>query len=225
MDGIDLVLTIEDRLGITLSDDETIRVGTVGALCALVNSKIHGIEDRCASAAAFYNIRRVFVEQGVVRREDCRPGTELAEVFPPEQLRRIWRRLRRVLVDLPELVFDESGERGAMNGRGVFLGCCVVAFALSLAVFGAAILLAWAFLIPVLLYVNSLLIEQDRRAMPQHLVTVGDLARDCARFQLANNAPLDAEVIRVVRQLTAECSGVSFEDVSMETDFVRDLGA
>lgn len=76
MDGVDLVVRIEQEFAIALGDDEASRVLTVGDLCALVLASTAG---RLTRAQVEDAVRRVVSEQLGVSFERTTLGTRFVE--------------------------------------------------------------------------------------------------------------------------------------------------
>jgi len=78
LDGVELLLAVEDAFHIHLADDEAGSVYTVGDLHNLVISKLQGQDSkRCLTSVAFYRTRRGIIDTLGIDRREVRPATHL----------------------------------------------------------------------------------------------------------------------------------------------------
>lgn len=111
LDAVELVMAVEEKFGISISDEEATKALTVGDLKGLVRAKLD-ISDAagCLTQRAFHLIRRnATAEFGVLRRS-LRPDTSLETVVPQSTRRESWQHFQVVLrvAQLPELVRPHS---------------------------------------------------------------------------------------------------------------------
>lgn len=231
LDGVELVMEVEDRFGVTLLDSECQQVRTVADLAALVISRLPSASIACPSARAFYQVRRLLVDHAHMERSRVRPDTRWEELFPHD-LPRMWNGLRALEHRLPPLAFAPGVEVaiGYAGLVGVFatLGGAAVAWhqlglmagALTLGLGLALLATARGFLHPL------------RTRVPVGLGRLGDLARHWGGCRLTLSGELgpggrliqQQRVLDEVRAITSEQLGVPLERVKAESDFVRDLG-
>jgi hypothetical protein len=105
LEGMDLLLCLEDRFGICLNDGEALSVQTVGQLHALVMGKLKERRSRtCLSSAVFYRVRRVLSAEIGVPRRHVRLDTSTEFLLPEEVRPRAWQHLGTALeLQLPGL--------------------------------------------------------------------------------------------------------------------------
>ena len=78
LEGVELVMDVEDRFGTSFPDAELERMQTVGDLLNFIMARIRSQNsDACPSAAMFYPIRKILVDQFNVDRSNVRPSTRL----------------------------------------------------------------------------------------------------------------------------------------------------
>jgi hypothetical protein len=92
LDGVEIILRVEEEFAISLEDDELFTTKTVGELYALVLSKLETTPS-CLSSKAFYVTRKVLTEVLHVSKRSMRPSTHLAEFFPEETRRARWQQV------------------------------------------------------------------------------------------------------------------------------------
>lgn len=129
LDGVELILRIEDEFSISISDEEAGAARTVGDLCTLVTGKLDG-STSCAASKAFYRTRRAIVDTLELPRRSVRPSTWLEPLLPqPTRIKR-WKEIgARIQLDLPPLVHAKRWRDGFM--------------AISVGVAGIPVIAAW----------------------------------------------------------------------------------
>jgi len=127
LDGVELILDIEEEFRVEIPDDEAGRMTTVGELWDYL--KTHAAmsdPETCATSAAFYALRRGLTQVAGVPREEIRPATELPTLFPKEARRNKWHALQREIdLTLPNLVLA-TWLRRALDVAG-YLGAGAIA--------------------------------------------------------------------------------------------------
>ena len=110
LDGVQLVMEIEERFGIDIPDEDAAKIITVGDLYQLVFSKLTGTKtDRCLTSAALYRLRRGFVEGLGMSRGEIAPSLALEVILPRKGRRGKWRLLQQAApVEVPDLQFPKS---------------------------------------------------------------------------------------------------------------------
>jgi hypothetical protein len=105
LDGVELILAVEDAFQITITDEEAGTIVTVGDLHDLVMAKLHSQDcGRCLTSAAFYRTRQGIAESLGIARRDIRPSTSLDAILPRSGRRQSWRRIQEVAnLNLPAL--------------------------------------------------------------------------------------------------------------------------
>jgi len=107
LDAVELVMAVEEKFGITISDEEATNTLTVGDLKRLVHSKLKVSDaDGCLTQRAFQLLRKNAISQFGIDRHNFRPETALDTVVPLSSRRESWASFQSALgVDeLPELV-------------------------------------------------------------------------------------------------------------------------
>ena len=107
LDAVELVMAVEEKFGIIITDEEATKTLTVGDLKHLVRAKLDVADaDGCLTQRAFHLIRKnATAEFGILRR-NLRPDTTLEAVVPHSNRRESWRNFQVALgvAELPELV-------------------------------------------------------------------------------------------------------------------------
>ena len=105
LEGVELIMDVEDRFGTSFPDAQLERMQTIGDLHDFIMSRIRAQHsDVCLSAAMFYPIRRILVEQFNVDHDIVRPETSLESLVETESRSQFWRKIESGLATkLPRL--------------------------------------------------------------------------------------------------------------------------
>lgn len=226
MDGVEILVEVEETFGIALDDGEVARVETVGDLCDLVLSRVPRAEqERCLTALAFWRLRAALGKFGV-ERSRVRPDTRLADVVwsggqRMAERRAAWARLSEALgLDLPPLVRSRTLVAiGLTSCLAAFVAAWFTGGSVWLATAGATGLGA---LFGVL--------TRSRRGYPRaSIATIGGLARALVVRQAARvAAPAGGftapQVEAIVARIIAEHQALPLRRVTRGARFVDDLG-
>lgn len=95
LDGVEMIMALEEEFGIDFSDSESERLRTprdvIEAICLRLRLSEKPL---CHSQQAFHRLRRGLMEVLGVKRQDIRPETHLMELAPGPDCRPWWNRLR-----------------------------------------------------------------------------------------------------------------------------------
>ena len=96
LDSVELVMAIEEKFGITISDEEACSILTVGDMHRCVLSKL-AVSDKssCLTQRAFHLLRRNVLRQFGIPRRMFSPDTELDSIIPRTKRRQQWLVLRQ----------------------------------------------------------------------------------------------------------------------------------
>ncbi len=128
LDGVELVMAVEEKFGIAISDEEAQEMRTVGDMYQCVMNKV-AISDRasCLTQKAFHLLRRAARELFDVPRNQFRPDTQLNKIVPRRSRRENWRRFQLA-------VGATKWPRLAPSWQGLFI-ILTLAFAFPIFVF------------------------------------------------------------------------------------------
>jgi hypothetical protein len=86
LDGVELVMAIEEKFGVSISDPEAEKVLTVGDMRRMVHSKLTVTdESTCLTQQAFHLIRRHAIQLFDVQRRAVTPDAFFADIVPKEK--------------------------------------------------------------------------------------------------------------------------------------------
>lgn len=201
LDGIELVMEIEDEFRVLLEQNDVGQIVTVGQLVEVVERKMSP-EGRRQVGVGFYRARQVIADSVLIDKRVIRPHTDLRPLIPANQIMGVWDDLRDAGFRLPGLSLSKLG-------IGVFLAVWV-----TLTVVGVKAMLAlssWSCLgalagyamlffgwIPCLWlvwWISTPSLLPSLRAIPAAHSTAGSLAR---RWSPSASGESDSESSRAV---------------------------
>lgn len=106
MDGVELVMEVEETFAVTISDAEAASARTPAILIELILNRIAEPSKRpCHSLVAFNRLRSVLVHQLGVDRRSVRLDTKILGIAPAKGTAQFWRQLVTIvpIKDLPRL--------------------------------------------------------------------------------------------------------------------------
>lgn len=107
LDGVELIMAVEEKFGISISDEEAQEVLTVGDMKRLVRAKLDITDSAgCLTQRAFHLIRKNAITEFGLPRRTLRPDSRLDDVIPRINRRQTWQRFQLALgvAEFPELV-------------------------------------------------------------------------------------------------------------------------
>ena len=229
LDAVELVMAVEEKFGISISDEEASNALAVGDLEKLVRAKIDIADaDSCLSQRAFHLIRSRAITQFGVSRRDVRPDTPLETLIPHSDRVENWRQFQVALgtAEFPELV---RPHRVNVTMTILILSALVVPSwfgALHPAHFGYWMLFGVGFTTALGLILTRLT-RPMKTAFKTGYKCVGDLTRFLvARYpqlvgQPRTNKWTDEEIYSLLREVIIEQLRVSSFD--RKARFVQDL--
>ena len=222
LDGVELVMEVEDEFGVTIEDEVAGSLQTIGDLARYVTWQMRSKWPRvsCQTTKCFYEVRRLLLEKLPVKRRDIRPSTRLNDLITRRLRRRILKSLSKRSLWVPTLQ-----PPGVMKWIGLVFG-----LAAGLTV-GVLSMLAGQILGGIVLGVATfyatwtasyLLLIPFAVRFPAGYETVGDLVR---RVTLNYDAKdeIDVRVLDRVRRIVSEQMGVPIEKLAPQTSFTKDL--
>jgi acyl carrier protein len=220
LDGVELVMAVEEAFKIAIPDADAAQCVTVGRLVDLVDARLrHDATDPCPSQHGFYVVRKELTRLLRLNRAAIKPGTRLADLILREHRRTIW----------PDLVCTLTDGRTKRPGlvRPMW-GTLLVRLVLPVAIGGGpALFTAWSLsaAITVALVVAVLgdrLTAALKREFPPGFSQVQDLIRFVSTLDAGTWSKDD--VFRKLRAIIVERLAVDESEVTLEAEFVKDLG-
>lgn len=225
LDGLELILRVEDAFGINIPNEEASRIVTIGDMYQSILPKLRGnYSAQCLTARAFYRLRQALIGEGVATRSAVRPQTPLDQAVPPRTRRRLWPVLtRRLELKLPALRRPSWLTLGILVAVGLWM-----ALGLPAVERWAALPSLWVYGIGVAALCLAFMATRPFATTPRGCTTVGDLARTMARDNFAaisrDLATVnEKEVWESLVGIISDDLGVRQTDLKAETRFVQDL--
>lgn len=225
LDGVELLMDVEEHFGISIKDTEATCTCTVGELVSLIRTRIlAGSSAACPTLWAFLTLRRAIREATNEVTFRTLPSDQVALVLSPQYRLKLWRKLEELLGSQPPAL------RRSAKLKLVLAFC-----AFALLILSTAILCVDWRLLPFTLMISVALIVTLYSATTRLCTTppigwtdMGSIARRIAgtrtslsRFTVAD----DDAILRELRPIVANCLGVDESQVVPAARLVEDLGA
>lgn len=242
LDGVEILMEVEDQFGIELSEKECSVYGgaTVGDLHADVLKRLRekGELDesgaaQCLTSAVFYRFRRALAEMFRVEPKRVRPSSALEGLVPRDKRRRNWRRLgRSVGLELPDLRRPAAADRLVkMLAWLVLAGSAWLVFDPRFWPSAGAIILGSVFAVALIclsttpLAVNFQPSCATVRGLVEQIAVLNEerLLQETRSPGTKSKWGPDSVWLKI-RSIVVEQLDVSWDKVKRETKFVQDLG-
>jgi acyl carrier protein len=225
LDGVELVMEVEDHFGITIQDTTAERIRTVGDLVSLIHDRVSTAQrSYCPTLPAFLKLRASVRASSSDDSLRIRPRDKIAEILTPLQRRELWKRLENLLGTLPRQLRRPPALRNFLAASAVamlFASVWIAAaidfrvFPLTLAVAAIAIFCLHAFTV------------SFRVTPPQDWVTFGDVAVKIVGATMATKylhlRSID-DIFVELRPIIVETLGVDQDEMVLSARFIEDLG-
>ncbi len=244
LDGVEIVMEVEETFDITIADKDAEQLVTVGDLYQYILRKIDLNMNRddgerpCLSALAFYRLRRTLMGTFGAERRHVRPSATTETLIGQEEGRRAsWKRLARELGwRLPELqrpgwmpkaltVLLWATPPTVMTAWVSLQGVDQVTWKEAL------LLGCWTIpFLPLIALAAYRATLPYATCLPENCATVGGMAHQVVRRNFAiihreaGGWSRPEEVWETLRDLLAGILGVSRELITPEANFLKDLG-
>lgn len=228
LDGVELILAIEDHFGIEIPDRDAWELTTPRKLIDYIAKKL-SIDSiapaTCLSQHAFHRLRSAITEVTGLPRKRIRPSTILEEILPEKTRIQNWTNIQKVLnaSRWPTLARSPS----LMGLLWIF--CSTVFFVLLLLLcMKLSVKISFCLSIAITLIVAVILMRATKRSATYFEpvgYTVGDLARILVTDKPEESnqrAWSRAEIAVITRAIIMEQLGIT--EVDDDDRFVEDLG-
>ena len=228
LDGMELVMEVEETFGFSIRDEDAATFYTVGQLYDYILAhRFEGRQPGCLTSVAFYRLRRALISVLGIAKSDVRLASDMNTIIPARR-RPVWSDLQEAIgLRLPELV-RPVWVKGIATAVGGALVIAIFEF-LGVRVGRAGVICALLIIPPLIIYLLYLGTKPCAVAFRPEFGTVGGLTKcilrknygaisdDCQRANVE-------EVWNTLRTLVGEQLGVSPNQVTKEARFVEDLG-
>ena len=219
LDGVELVMAVEEEFKVNIPDDDATRCVTVGMLVDLIHSRVRQRpEDPCLSQHGFYVIRKALMGVLGLERSRIRPDDRLDDLISRKDRLIVWRKVFQALQDQNAVEPTLQCPRWMkLMATLVIPGTvCLLITVLTWLPFIAAFLLA------VLAgFLAHLMSVPFRMEFPESCSRVKDLVRFVGTLDPRIWSKED--IFLKLREIIIEQLGVKESQVNLETNFVKDL--
>lgn len=215
LDAVEVMMEIEDQLGVSIPDEEASDTRTVGDLIACVQRHYQReTSDQRYLIHAFGAFRTALLQELPLQRREIRPSTPLARLIPKRHRRRVWSHLKQHGLPLPHLRLHPWA--------AVAVGCLVIAAAVTLA---RLMHNQWGILTVVPIGMVAYLLTRPLAVeLPYSVATAGLAARLLIRenTELPQRSDLSRRsVSELVRAIVADVACVPLGNVHEETTWAE----
>lgn len=228
MDGVELIMKVEQAFGISIANTEAERMYTVGQMHDLVWSKVQHMPSlRCNSQHVFYRLRQTLADRFDIPQASLKLNTSLNESFPRDNRREKY----GVLGDLMEL--DLPGLRLPHRPRfflnlfgGVAIGGTLVAAIVSYFLDGPF----WVYFLPVAGIILTIQVSKalDPMRTEIHPNALGEFTEEVVSLNIKHlsqkNGLNRREVEEIINRVIVNKIGVDEVEVVPSARFTDDLG-
>jgi acyl carrier protein len=219
MEGVELILSMEEVFEISISDEEAYAMNTPKDAINLISKKVQISKNSvCLNQVAFHKIRKILVNDFNISRKEIKTNNNLRKLISPKLHRKFWEKLKEMVGDkklaqlswptwISVLLF------GLFTGFTIYIGISIgwfIGIVAGISIYVSLSILAKPLRsqIPTSYYTIELLIR--------HLVTI---APDTfKRDQTWSLSQIREEVKNIVMEV------LGTDDYKEEWEFVRDFG-
>lgn len=233
LDAVEMIMDIEDEFNISIPDEEAEKMRTINNLYEYVSKVYDRDKDTrkvvpCASQHAFYKLRKALMEMTNAQRKSIRPDTDLKTYLHPENKMSFWDELKeKTNCKLPEFYIKA---KYALLCIAFPLIAVIIAFSTSLyyernmedALSYSALGLLIGFILSIFIAFTISKFPFMLNDLPSRCKKLRDLVKCIAvKNYISENVSMDLK--ERIYHIVAECAGVDEKELTLETDFVKDL--
>lgn len=226
LDGVELIMAVEEEFKIAISDADAVQCDTVGKLVDHVCSRLRqSHQEPCASQHGFYIVRREMMRVLGLARSQITPESKLDGLVPAGNRRQQWGNLIAAITggthEPPGLVRPQWMDRviGALT-VAVFILLVVLAWRFGLA--ASVSVIGAIFVALIFIGIVNRLTFPWRSEFPSRFTNVRDLVQFITTLE--SGVWSKEEVFLKIRAITVEQLGVKESQVTMDANFIDDLG-
>ena len=110
LDGVELIMNIENKFDIKVSDEEACQTTTVGKMYQRVLDKVRvSNTGQCSSQKAFYSLRKVLMVNLGIEKQVITPKTKTDLLFPEIERGELWEKVSvNAPYKFPELAYPSK---------------------------------------------------------------------------------------------------------------------
>jgi hypothetical protein len=214
--GVELVIEVEERFGISIPDADAEKIDTVGRLTDYVLAATTQRQSSiCQTSRAFYKVRKALTEQFGIPRPQVQLETHLVDLLPLTNRRKQWACLSSSLEVRPQLVLSRLV-------CAIWIFTTILTFAAVLAISKSPFLLI--ILTPVIFALAYRASRPFADQFPKGMETVKELSLIACKLPKNGDGSFTRpDVVLMIRSIVSAQTGVPMEKLTRETHFIRDL--
>lgn len=232
LDGVELVMEVEESFGIQIKDEEAGNTQTVGQLYQLVCQKCQTqAQNSCPTRKAFCQLRKILLDLFKIDKDQIHPKTNIRDIANTIKSKHLWNCLKEKTnfrlpsLRLPRWLFYLLLLTGFL--AGLLISYLIISFfsgskvsGLDYVGFGIIIVpFSWIFLAIIL----SRLASPFATVIPNECQTVGNLSKQVVMLNAKHFGPLSKqEIWEILVKIISEQLGLKKEEIRPEHYFVKD---
>ena len=228
LDTVELVMNVEDAFGISIPDDKSPVLTTVGELYDyILTQKQLPLSGSCLTASAFYELRSGLADLGVTARFG--PSTRLNEILPETDRRDFWRRLAHAKqLKLPTLVrpswltLASSIVTVIASALTAYIAMGNRITAILFPLVGVTCLFVFGYLMA--WFTQPFATNFDESFVSFRGLSERVLALNRTKFENEHGLMGRNDIWVVLREIIVDTLGVDHDEITRESSFVKDLG-
>ncbi len=225
LDGVEIVMDVEDHFGITFQDAEAEQIRTVADIVSIIASRIQNARDaRCPTLASFMRIRTCVRKLTGNNELKIRTQTRVVDVLNSAQRKIFWKSLGDILGSpAPPL-------RRPPRLRTILLYSVLLAFILAVVIAIYADLATLPFNIAIAITFTLFLHRATapyRTHPPDAISTFGSISSKVSGLTVATKRlelRTDAEILAELKPIISDVVNVPTHQIQPCSRFVEDLG-
>jgi acyl carrier protein len=240
LDGVEIVMKVEEAFGISIDDGEAGKIATPGQLIDLVLSKVgRTVDEACLTQRAFHRVRAALMRHMGVSRKQIRPDVLLGSLFPRSTRKEDVRQISGEIGLRKEIDFVRPAWVTGPIMAGIFVGGIVTAIFVDCHPFTSHNLFLNVVLVPLPIIAAGLFVtifgwvavaatNSVRIEFQSSVATIGDLSRwivvnspDVVKAQPGQWSR--EQVSEIVREIVIDVLGCN-KEYREDAHFVKDLG-
>ena len=100
MEGVELVLSMEEAFDISISDEEAYKIITPKDAIELISKKVQiGNDSSCLNQAAFHRVRKILIDNFDIPRKEIKISSDLSKLISPKLQSEFWKNIKNMVGD------------------------------------------------------------------------------------------------------------------------------
>lgn len=226
LDGVELIVEVENTFEISILDHEAEKIVTVGDLHNVVWKHIENkASESCLTRSLFYRLRSLFGAMFNISNQDFHPNRQLSQIIPQTNRRANWEQLQQESgLKFPKLVLTKFWSQVLFSfGILSILGSAVISFTYWRLTIKAA--LPPTIGIALTCFLSSILTPKRTEFDPGTVRGFVQQALALNYKHLNKDVSISRkEAESIINHIISYCLAIDLEEITSEKSFVKDLG-